>query len=831
MDRPPQDKSPPTADGAKKSGRLERMLRRSAVALLMERVWRVAVAVATLALFFLALSWLGLWREAGVEFRMTGVALFGAAAVFVIAREFALGWPRRRAALARLDADAPLRPASSLDDTLAGRDPDPATTELWALHRVRLEKALARTPITPPQPRLAERDPFALRALALVAAVAAAFVAGDEKRARLAAAFDWRTASLLGPAARVDAWLDPPPYTGRPPIVLAAEREGAPVEAPINAILHVRPASAGVATDGALTAVEAAPAKPDAPKAEPVKELSFKLGGAARLALPDGRRFDLVALPDKAPTIALTENPRNNTRGSMTLAFRTEDDYGVVSAEAVFSASTGRRTLYAPPRLALALPPGGGGLGEARATLDLADSPWAGAQATLRLVAKDAADNDAASEPIDVTLPQRRFTKPLARALVEQRRNLALDPEARANVRAALEALSLAPEAFDTPSSIHLGLRAARRGLEGTRDDDDLRSVVDMLWAMALSLEDGDLSQAERDLRAAERELREAMARGDSDEEIARRTEELRAALDKFLQQLGEQAARDRDRNPTRDGAGDNRALNQDDLQNMLDDMAKAMRSGDLAQAQKLLDDLQDVLENLQPSRDGAGARGREMSRALSEIDRLAREQQQLRDETFQGLKRPGDDDASRPSRNTRPSSGEPQPGDAASERDRQHGLRDRLERQQEALRRSGEDAGEDLDDARKAMKEAEEALGKSGEGRGKAVDAQGRALQALRQGADKLAAQMRGEGEDGAEGEEGQGKKPDGRGRIGEGRDPLGRASGANRGANTRNRYDPLGLPPAQRAHRVQEELRRRLGQPERPIEELDYLQRLLRR
>jgi hypothetical protein len=32
-------------------------------------------------------------------------------------------------------------------------------------------------------------------------------------------------------------------------------------------------------------------------------------------------------------------------------------------------------------------------------------------------------------------------------------------------------------------------------------------------------------------------------------------------------------------------------------------------------------------------------------------------------------------------------------------------------------------------------------------------------------------------------------------------------------------------------RARRVQEELRRRLGQPERPAEELDYYDRLLKR
>ncbi len=820
QDAPQAEKAP---------SRLEALLRRSALAIVAERVWRLGMALATLALFFLALSWLGFWRAAPLEARIGGVALFGFAALYVVAREIMRGWPRRRAAMARLDgsADAALRPASSLQDTLAPQNADPGTAALWTLHRRRLEAALAATPVAAPQPGVPQRDPYALRALALVAAVSAAFVAGDEKRARLAAAFDWRALPSFGSTARVDAWLEPPAYTGHPPIVLAQESE-APVEAPVNSTLRIRPADAGVSVSGELAPATQEPGKEAAKEAS--KEQAFKLAGAAQLSLPDGRRFDLVALPDRPPTIALTEKPRNNARGSMTLAFRAEDDYGVVGAEAAFSKPPGgRRALYEPPRLALALPPGGGGQGEAKATIDLADSPFAGAKLSMRLIAKDAADNEGASDPIEVTLPQRRFVKPLARALVEQRRILALDPESRASVRAALEALSIAPEAFETPSAIHLGLRAARRSLEGPRSDDDLRNVADMLWTMALNLEEGDVSQAERDLRAAERELRDAMARGDSEEEIAKRAEELRAALDKFLQQLGSRLPPEGA--PPRENAGDGDSVTPEDLQAMLDEMNKAMKSGDMAQAQKLLDELQDILENVQ-SAQGAGqraARSREMSRALNEIDRLSREEQQLRDDTFQGMKYPEDAESQRALRGRR-QSGAPQSEDNSAERSRQQALRERLERQQEALRKGDADAGEELDEARKAMKEAEEALGKGGEGRAKAVDAQGRAVQALRKGADKLGQQMRGQGEESAE-EEGEGQSPGRRGRRGKGRDPLGRSSGDGDRAATRGKYDPLGLPPAQRAHRVQEELRRRLGQPERPQEELDYLQRLLRR
>ena len=47
----------------------------------------------------------------------------------------------------------------------------------------------------------------------------------------------------------------------------------------------------------------------------------------------------------------------------------------------------------------------------------------------MRLSAVSISGKTGESEPIEVTLPQRSFHNPLARALVEQRRNLIMDPD------------------------------------------------------------------------------------------------------------------------------------------------------------------------------------------------------------------------------------------------------------------------------------------------------------------------------------------------------------------------------------------------------------------
>src|SRR5204863_7338055 len=148
------------------------------------------------------------------------------------------------------------------------------------------------------------------------------------------------------------------------------------------------------------------------------------------------------------------------------------------------------------------------------------------------------------------------FVKPLARALIEQRRNLALDADSRTRVLAALDALSIAPERFIPESAIYLGLRSIYWNLTRSRTDDQLRDVVARLWSMAVTIEDGNVSDAEQALRQAQEALRQALERGASEEELKKLMDQLRAALDRFLQALAEemrknpeQLARPLDRN------------------------------------------------------------------------------------------------------------------------------------------------------------------------------------------------------------------------------------------------------------------------------------------
>jgi uncharacterized protein (TIGR02302 family) len=819
--------------------RIAQALRRAEFAIAWERSWPHLARFLTVAGLFLVLSWAGLWLILPFTARAVGLGLFVALALAALFPLSGFRWPSRQDALGRLDRGTGIRhrPATALTDTL--KTQDPVALALWEAQRERTLASIKRIRAGLPSPRLAIHDPWALRALIVVLLVATYIAAGDERRIRVAAAFDWNGV-FATENVRVDAWVTPPLYTGKPPIILsAANKEAAlppsgPLAVPSGSTLIVR--SSGGALDvvvgGGVT--EAAAAE-QAPKGTSEKHFTITGDGTAHVRAPSGQpQWRFSALSDHPPTIALAKDPERQARGSLQLSYKVEDDYGVTEAHAQFAArnATGAgeaRPLFDPPQFPLALPNVRTRNGVGQTVKDLSEDPYAGADVTLLLTAKDQAGNEGRSEPFDMRLPERLFTKPLARALVEQRRTLALDANQRSHVGDALQALLIAPELFMPDVGHYLGLRGVARELETARTDDTLREVVASLWALAVTIEDGNITDVDKALRAAQDALKEALERGASDEEIRKLTQDLRAALDNFLRQLAEQL-RNNPQALARPLDPNARVLRQQDLNNMIDRLERLSRSGDKDSARQLLDQLQQMLEGLQLAQPGQSGDS-DMEQALNELGDMIRKQQQLRDKTF----KQGQD--SRRDRQ-RGKQGDQAMGDLQQD---QQGLRDRLKKLQDELAKQGmgqnqrgqqrgqdgdPQAGDDDDGLGAADNAMGDAGGKLGEGNADgAVDSQGQALDALRKGAQKLTDAMQGDGE-------GQGNGPGNR---------AGRQQGSN------NPSDPLGRPlhgglpddlsvkipgeiDVQRVRRILEELRRRLADPQRPQIELDYIERLLK-
>jgi hypothetical protein len=323
-------------------------------------------------------------------------------------------------------------------------------------------------------------------------------------------------------------------------------------------------------------------------------------------------------------------------------------------------------------------------------------------------------------------------------------------------------------------------------------------------------------------------------------------------------------------RNNQPDANAQDQNLQAQDLDKLLDQMEDKARNGSREDAQAMLDQMQEMFENMRSARDGEESPGeREMRKQIGELEKLLHDQQALRDDTFRSDQRdrtrkrahnraaPGQDDqqaqpdedgSNAPDQGDNDADSSAKPDQDQADQDalpldeRQGALRDRLAELQRKLKSLGMKGEKGFDDAQGDMKEAEGDLsgdqgkpGKDGQGgkgkggKGAAVDAQGRALEALREGAQGLGKQMQSQGQ--GQGRNGKGNYVARRTRPGEppSDDPLGRGAEGDKGREDGPLKETAGA--AERARRVMEELRRRLADPARPVDERDYLERLMKR
>lgn len=829
--------------------RLERLVGRSRLALFIERFWRAALPPVIVAGIFLGLSLAGAWYLTPAWLRFLAAGGFLLAFVWSCRDFLNLRWPEREEALSRIESSGRFahRPLTAVSDSLSSGAEDPATLALWRLHQKRMADALKGMRAGAPDPRAYRRDLYALRVLALMLVITGFAASTGDRWSRLASAFR-PSVDVEEIASRLDAWVSPPLYTSRPPVYLtgqsAALRDASmPVTVPEGSRFVVRSHGTDgfeVRTSGGIALQASGGESGDpAPAVNGAVEQTALLSESGTIELfGEGERitgwaFDV--LPDDAPEIRLTTDPEEQLSGALKFSYLVKDDYGVVAAEADIRPAPGKgggsrepRPLVESPRFPLSLPPRSSTAKTGETIRDLTSHPWSGSEVEIVLTARDEAGQVSTSEPLRFTLPQRSFRNPLARAVVEQRRDLALDANNHSRVLTAFDALLLAPEVFEVPTRDYLGLRFAYRALVNARTDEELAALLPLLWDLALTIEDGDLSLAERQLRDAQEALRKALENGASDEEIAKAMDNLRQAMKEYMEALAEQMRR----NPQAMqpfNSQQQQTLSQQDLNQMLDRIEELAKTGSRDAARELLAQMQQMLENLQAGRPQMAPDGMtsEMMQMLNQLGEMIQRQQQLMDQTH----RFNQDQRRRQQRDEQGQSGQ-QSGQEPLTREQleqalkqlQQGQGDLAQQLQELMDQlgqngqSGQGQGNELGEAGEAMGRAGKSLGQ-GQGE-EAVGQQGNALDALRRGAQNMVEQMMNQGE-------GSGMAQ-GRSQMDE--DPLGRPR-RTEGPDFGNQVKVPDEIDVQRARRVLEELRRRFSDPSRPQLELDYLERLLKR
>jgi uncharacterized protein (TIGR02302 family) len=597
--------------------------------LLFERVWPAIWPPLAVAGAFLCAALLGLPPLLPPLLHLALVAGIGLAVAVLLARGlWRVARPSQREADRRLEQASGLRhqPLAVLHDKPAL----PGAEGLWAAHVARAMAQLDRLRVGWPRPALAARDKRALRALLVVGLAACLVIAGGDAAQRVARALQpaWVPAPAP-PATQLQAWITPPAYTGLAPLFL--KNEGGAVSVPAGSHLTVsvtggggEPVLALAGTRHAFQALDAASWQAD---------LELNLGG--QLAVRRGGRelasWALTVIADSPPVVSWREPPgvaRGEMRVPQTrLPWQVSHEYGVSS----LNAELHLRARPQAPALVLPIPLPGGSPKSAKgvSVQDLTAHPWAGLPVTGRLVARDAPGLVGTSDAANFVLPERRFENPVARALMEVRKQLTLKPDDRQTPIRELDALSALPNVWDNDPGGFLNLGAIASLLQVGRGGLVVAEAQSRLWELAIHLEEGATEQTARALEKARQALREALdaqKRGEKIEpsEIERRMKELQDALQKHLQALAEEARRNPDFNQFDPNA---HRLDTRDMERLAEQMREAAREGRMDEAQNDMAELEKLLDELKNFRPD---HGRMTARERQRAQQRQRGQQQM---------------------------------------------------------------------------------------------------------------------------------------------------------------------------------------------------------
>jgi hypothetical protein len=683
-------------------------------------------------------------------------------------------------------------------------------------------------------------------------------IAGGEAPERIGRAF--LPAFIAAPpaaATELQAWITPPGYANMAPVFLRPAGEA--VSVPAGSHLTVSVSGGRGVPVLMLGGRRLAMQKLDAAGFQADQDLT----GGGRLVVRRGGvelgAWDLTVVADAAPVVSWPEPPGTARGGGRTpgtrLPWQVAHDYGVVGLQAELRL---RDRPGAPP-LVVAIPLPGGAPKQAKGVRvqDLTPHPYAGLAVVARLVARDAPGLVGTSAEAVFTLPERRFDNPTARAVIAVRRMLTLRPEARAPAIAELDRIGTLDDVWRNDPGGYLNLRSAREQLRQDREPAAVGQVQARLWQLALHLEEGAPEKTARALEQARQALRDAMdaeKRGEKvdPKEIERRIEALEQAIQQHLDALAEQMKRDPD---AQLADPDSQQRNAADAQRLAEEMRRAIEQGRMQEAEQRMAALErtlDALQHARPMHRDAQARQRDAQRQrgaqqLNAVQDMVQREGALLDHA-----------------QSRPDAAAPAQADSAQQHDAdvQRALRLALG---ELMQQYGDLMGRippNLGDADQAMRDAAQAFAAAQDG--PAAQAVAKAIEALQKGGQAMSeamaqafgmpGQQNGDQQGDAAGDQGGpglafGNPQDGNpnspgggnrpwrglpsfGRRGDQRlDPLGRP--LREGTGGTDESSDVALPEQMeqaRTRAIQDELRRRAADRNRPQQELDYINRLLR-
>ncbi len=505
--------------------------------------------------------------------------------------------PAQQDIYARLETASRLlhRPLQSLTDDIA----TPDTLELWQLEKARQKDLIPKLRYTKPSFDLARHDPYALRIFFILVVVCALFISPDNfiQKIKTGLLLPENTGTVATAQPMTQITITSPAYSGEK-VQILNQSSSKPVK-----ILQGSRISAEIKTGWGYPVLKmgderiALKQKDDTdiwtadaviPETTQVKITTY---GISRFS----QKIDYIK--DKPPEIAWNGEISVLPSGELRIPLKVTDDYGIqkltlrgILVPGETPPLFGSR-MEIEKKLTLAIR---NSAVDINPVFDATGHPWAGWKVSLLIEAEDFAGNVSETTPVDMVLPKRTFRNPVAAALSEIRASILA---MRGTVDALVDAtdnILTQPEIYKWDNVMTLGLRSVSSRLSYATKKDDLESTAGLIWALAMRMEDGRVSETQKSLQEALQNLQDAIQKGADKAEIAKLMQDMQQAL---MEHLRTMAGKLQSLVQKGDKLQLQQSLNLSSLGDFLKKLQEEIQNGDSQSALKKLNDLQQMAE------------------------------------------------------------------------------------------------------------------------------------------------------------------------------------------------------------------------------------------
>ncbi len=604
--------------------------------LLIEKLWQSFWMVASIALVFVFLLLVNVPQSLGSQWHLALVIIFGVTVLATLVYQFKkFRFPSRKEVERKIEISNNVkhRPISTTKDKPIG-----ATSDVWKKHIKRAKNILKKLRIYKPYINVTKQDKFAFRHIALLLAITGLIIAGYDWDIRLKEGFTPEI-TISSTQASLDVWVDPPKYIDTPAVFLNSASQGLVnkhTTATKGSVLKIR--ASGYLLAPTVTFVNKKyELKKETPKTF-TADIPLNESGVLNVSNLIGKKYNwaIKVVKDAPPTISLN-TVKSTSIASTKITYIANDDYKISELRGIITAHSDNAALLGNDTYYFSIPTNISD-DEQKYLVDLTSHLWAGKKVNLSIKAIDSFDQESFSSTISFTLPERRFNNPTSRKIALDRKKIIWSSNDKTYMEVAKSVTQIAsfPHLHKGSAVDFLALRAiTRRLMYGIKSTEEKTDVIDLLWDIAINLEDGGLLTAQSDLYRALQDMREALAdKNIRNDELQRILQEVQIQMQKYIMAMAMEMnslIKQGKVMPSVSSSLANKLSKKLNLSNIMDQIRNLQDANSLEDLRKMAENLQNSLENFSVEKMNESQKKQmEIMKALENIEKIITDQEKL---------------------------------------------------------------------------------------------------------------------------------------------------------------------------------------------------------